>query len=102
MNIKDEWYGGGMSKHEYPDDYGFELFWKAVHSDRLGLFRSHAGKCYGGRHHLPEVRFSQELPDSTVYWSPNRKAFFRRDDSLPSGWVQRIYPRVAASFRTAE
>ncbi|AXQ51322.1 hypothetical protein SEA_ADAHISDI_42 [Mycobacterium phage Adahisdi] len=61
-----------------------------------------SGDNYTGRHRLPDVRFSQELPGGTVYWSVNRKNFFRRDDSLPSGWVQRIYPRVATSFRTAE
>ncbi|AER48333.1 hypothetical protein BILLKNUCKLES_42 [Mycobacterium phage BillKnuckles] len=66
------------------------------------FFTLPSGDNYIGRHRLPDVRFSQELPGGTVYWSVNRKNFFRRDDSLPSGWVQRIYPRVATSFRTAE
>lgn len=86
-----------MNKHSYIPGAGFIQFDRAL---RLGIIR--ADPDYEGRHHLPEVRFSQELPDGAVYWSPNRKAFFRRDDSLPSGWVQRIYPRVATSFRTAE
>ncbi|AVJ49509.1 hypothetical protein SEA_SWISSCHEESE_44 [Mycobacterium phage SwissCheese] len=94
-----------MSKHEYVGfAVGFECLVKRWEQDavarRLGLRWSTNG--VEGRHRLPEVRFSQELPDAAVYWSPNRKAFFRRDDSLPSGWVQRIYPRVATSFRTAE
>ncbi|ACE80058.1 hypothetical protein Jasper_43 [Mycobacterium phage Jasper] len=91
-----------MSKHEYRPyrpGVGFIQFNRAT---RLGIIRYPANPDYEGRHHLPEVRFSHELPDGAVYWSPNRMAFFRRDGSLPSGWVQRIYPRVAASFRTAE
>ncbi|AXH67968.1 hypothetical protein SEA_SIBS6_43 [Mycobacterium phage Sibs6] len=80
-----------MSKHAVTELNAEEWF-----------FTLPAGDNYIGRHRLPDVRFSQELPGGTVYWSVNRKNFFRRDDSLPSGWVQRIYPRVATSFRTAE
>ncbi|AXN53115.1 hypothetical protein PBI_ZEECULATE_41 [Mycobacterium phage Zeeculate] len=83
---------------------GFELFWQAAtHAARLGLFRPHADEGYEGRHRLPEGLVPyRELPDGTVFWGGTRKAFMRRDDSLPSGWVQRIYPRVATSFRTSE
>ncbi|AGT20572.1 hypothetical protein PBI_SARFIRE_41 [Mycobacterium phage SarFire] len=95
-----------MSKHEYvrftADPEQIEHLW--VQGDlarRLGLM-THVRGSVSGRHRLPDVRFSQELPGGTVYWSVNRKGFFRRDDSLPSGWVQRICPRVATSFRTAE
>ncbi|APQ41829.1 hypothetical protein SEA_PETRUCHIO_42 [Mycobacterium phage Petruchio] len=88
-----------MSKHEYVPGSGFIQFDRA---ERLGIIIYPADPDYTGRHRLPDVRFSQELPGGTVYWSVNRKNFFRRDDSLPSGWVQRIYPRVATSFRTAE
>ncbi|ALF02634.1 hypothetical protein PBI_TURJ99_40 [Mycobacterium phage Turj99] len=87
-----------MSKHGYRHGQAFVQHYHAL---ELGILIP-APPGYRGRHHLPDVRFSQELPDATVYWSPNRKAFFRRDDNLPSGWVQRIYPRVATSFRTAE
>ncbi|WAB09003.1 hypothetical protein PBI_MONET_46 [Mycobacterium phage Monet] len=95
-----------MSKHEYvggftADPEQFAHLWVQGHlARRLGLTR--VQESVSGRHRLPDVRFSQELPGGTVYWSVNRKGFFRRDDSLPSGWVQRIYPRVATSFRTAE
>ncbi|AKF14808.1 hypothetical protein SEA_NERUJAY_44 [Mycobacterium phage Nerujay] len=94
-----------MSKHDT------ETAWLRMDLAELLTVRERAGVAYRwmdtpddyiGRHRLPDVRFSQELPDGTVYWSVNRKGFFRRDDSLPSGWVQRIYPRVATSFRTAE
>ncbi|QDM56623.1 hypothetical protein SEA_BIG3_41 [Mycobacterium phage Big3] len=80
-----------MSKHEYVVELGGKLW-----------VQGYPARSVSGRHRLPDVRFSQELPGGTVYWSVNRKGFFRRDDSLPSGWVQRIYPRVATSFRTAE
>ncbi|QOP65906.1 hypothetical protein SEA_STLSCUM_43 [Mycobacterium phage STLscum] len=92
-----------MSKHGYvrftADPEQIVHLWVQDRSVRwLGL--THVRE--SGRHRLPDVRFSQELPGGTVYWSVNRKGFFRRDDSLPSGWVQRIYPRVATNFRTAE
>lgn len=92
-----------MSKHGYvrftADPEQIVHLWVQDRSVRwLGLIHVRES----GRHRLPDVRFSQELPGGTVYWSVNRKGFFRRDDSLPSGWVQRIYPRVATSFRTAE
>ncbi|AKU44911.1 hypothetical protein NHONHO_42 [Mycobacterium phage Nhonho] len=90
MNIKGEWYWG-KSKHAVTELNAEGWIFTLPPSDN-----------YIGRHRLPDVRFSQELPGGTVYWSVNRKNFFRRDDSLPSGWVQRIYPRVATSFRTAE
>ncbi|QCG76809.1 hypothetical protein SEA_RUTHERFERD_44 [Mycobacterium phage Rutherferd] len=90
-----------MSKHEYSIHHPTRMIHSQIRlAARLNLLRR--GFSDEGRHRLPEVRFSQELPDAAVYWSPNRKAFFRRDDSLPSGWVQRIYPRVATSFRTGE
>ncbi|AJA43062.1 hypothetical protein PBI_EDTHERSON_43 [Mycobacterium phage Edtherson] len=92
-----------MSKHSYGGNGSLnQIFRQATHAGALGLFVHRNDDGYEGRHRLPDVRFSQELPGGTVYWSVNRKNFFRRDDSLPSGWVQRIYPRVATSFRTAE
>ncbi|WNO26536.1 hypothetical protein SEA_DEXES_42 [Mycobacterium phage Dexes] len=92
-----------MSRHSYGGNGSLnQIFRQAAHADDLGLFARRNDYGYEGRHRLPDVRFSQELPGGTVYWSVNRKGFFRRDDSLPSGWVQRIYPRVATSFRTAE
>ncbi|ALA46407.1 hypothetical protein PBI_RUFUS_43 [Mycobacterium phage Rufus] len=95
-----------MSKHAYESGFGVDHAIKTAEqftvSLKYGLFGRVVGPDFIGRHRLPDVRFSQELPGGTVYWSVNRKGFFRRDDSLPSGWVQRIYPRVATSFRTAE
>ncbi|AXQ61883.1 hypothetical protein SEA_PHERRISBUELLER_42 [Mycobacterium phage PherrisBueller] len=91
-----------MNKHAYESGFGVDHAIKTAEQFAVSLFGRIGEPDYQGRHRLPDVRFSQELPDAAVYWSPNRKAFFRRDDSLPSGWVQRIYPRVATSFRTAE
>ncbi|QQV93032.1 hypothetical protein SEA_GANDALF20_43 [Mycobacterium phage Gandalf20] len=88
-----------MSKHAYESGFGVDHAIKTAEQFTVSLI---GGPDYQGRHRLPDVRFSQELPDGTVYWSVNRKNFFRRDDSLPSGWVRRIYPRVATNFRTAE
>ncbi|ATW59827.1 hypothetical protein SEA_WILKINS_42 [Mycobacterium phage Wilkins] len=83
-----------MSKHEYPDDYGLELFWKAAHSDRLGLFRSHADKCYEGRHRLPYGL--SNIPYGTVIWSWSADAWIRR--IKPEG----KYPRNFTVVATAE
>ncbi|UJE15510.1 hypothetical protein SEA_DUSSY_44 [Mycobacterium phage Dussy] len=97
-----------MNKHDwltFPTQNGEQYFKCVAQSEVARKWRPYlsvGGPGYEGRHRLPDVRFSQELPGGTVYWSVNRKNFFRRDDSLPSGWVQRIYPRVATSFRTAE
>ncbi|ADA83771.1 hypothetical protein CL86_gp045 [Mycobacterium phage SkiPole] len=95
-----------MSKHEYVGfTVGFECLVKrweqGAVARRLGLRWSTNG--VGGRHRLPEIKLSRrEYSDGLVYWSDAHQSFFRRDDNLPSGWAQRIYPRVAASFRTAE
>ncbi|AEJ92975.1 hypothetical protein MRGORDO_41 [Mycobacterium phage MrGordo] len=90
-----------MSKHEYSIHHPIRIHSQVHLAARLNLLRR--GFSDEGRHRLPEGLVPyRELPDGTVFWGGTRKAFMRRDDSLPSGWVQRIYPRVANSFRTAE